>query len=220
MLEALSLDKPVLKKFLFAVEQKNAGELAALAEAGVLSEKAIALANVLLKEYKDLDTAKAALAPYLVTEEAEAAYKEFAALYETIDALGLASRVRIDFSVINHRGYYSGVVFKGYVKGVPDSVLAGGQYDRMMRKMGRRDGAIGFAVYLDAIASGKREYAAYDVDALLLKNGADAATVLSAVETLSKNGARVLAMEKIPDSLRAEKTYMIVEKEIVPYGND
>ena len=30
-------------------------------------------------------------------------------------------------------------------------VLAGGRYDRLMRKMGSEAGAIGFAVYLDAL---------------------------------------------------------------------
>jgi len=220
MLEPFSLDKPLLKQFLSAVEQKNAGALASLAESGALSEKALGLATVLLTEYRSLDVAEAALAPYLVTETAKAAYAEFSAIYKTLDSLGLASRVRIDFSVINHRGYYSGVVFKGYVKGVPDSVLAGGQYDRMMRKMGRRDGAIGFAVYLDAIASGKRETAEYDVDILLLRNGADSASVLASVEKLSADGARVLVTEKIPEGLRVGKIYVTQGKEVVLYGND
>ena len=79
----------------------------------------------------------------------------------------------------------------------------------MMRKMGRRDGAIGFAVYLDAIASGKKAQAEYDVDILLLKNGADAASVLLAVEELSESGARVLATETVPGDIRAEQTFIM-----------
>ena len=220
MIDTLSLEKPVLKQFLTAVEKKNAGELSSLAADGVLSSEALGLASVLLKEYKTLDAAKEALTPYLITEEAKTAYAEFAALYEALSALGLTKYVRIDFSVINHRGYYSGVVFKGYLKGVPDSVLAGGQYDRMMRKMGRRDGAIGFAVYLDAIASGKKAQAEYDVDILLLKNGADAASVLLAVEMLSESGARVLATETVPGDIRAEQTFIMQGKEATHYGND
>jgi len=220
MIDTLALEKPVLKQFLSAIEKKNAGELSALAKSGVLSETALGLATVLLKEYRSLDEAREALSPYLLNDEAKDAYAEFAALYEALSALGLSECVRIDFSVINHRGYYSGVVFKGYVKGVPDSVLAGGQYDRMMRKMGRRDGAIGFAVYLDAIASGKKEQAKFDVDVLLLKNGANAADVLAAVENLSKNGARVLATETVLEGLRAEKTFIMQGKEAALYGND
>mgnify|MGYP002517539953 FL=1 len=36
-----------------------------------------------------------------------------------------------DFSVSNDLGYYSGVVFQGYLPGIPASVLAGGQYDKL-----------------------------------------------------------------------------------------
>ena len=90
----------------------------------------------------------------------------------------------------------------------------------MMRKMGRRDGAIGFAVYLDAIASGARTQAAYDVDVLLLKNGADSSSVLAAVETLSKDGARVLVVDAVPEGLRAQRTFIMQGKEATLYGND
>ena len=34
---------------------------------------------------------------------------------------------------------------------LPGSVLSGGQYDTLMKKMGRKDRAIGFAVFLDML---------------------------------------------------------------------
>ena len=55
----------------------------------------------------------------------------------------------IDFSVVEDLRYYNGLAFKGYVKGVPTSVLSGGQYDNLMKKMKRSSSAIGFAVYID-----------------------------------------------------------------------
>ncbi len=220
MIDGLGLEKTAIKRFLSAVEKKNAGELSALRNEGVLTEEAIALATVLMTEYKTVKEAGEALAPYLVSEEAKDAFAEFSALYDSLDAQGLAERVRIDFSVINHRGYYSGVVFKGYVRGVPDSVLAGGQYDRMMRKMGRRDGALGFAVYLDALAALHKETAEHDADILLLKGDADAASVLCAVERLSANGERVFVADTLPEGLRVKSVYAMVGKEAVPHGND
>ena len=59
--------------------------------------------------------------------------------------------VEIDLSSAADMNYYNGVVFRGYIDGVPESVLSGGQYDVLMRKMGRKSGAIGFAVYLDLL---------------------------------------------------------------------
>ena len=57
----------------------------------------------------------------------------------------------IDFSVISDINYYNGIVFKGFLRDVPVDVLSGGQYDRLMKKMGRKSSAIGFAVDTDAL---------------------------------------------------------------------
>ena len=63
----------------------------------------------------------------------------------------LSDSVRIDFSVVSDRSYYNGVIFKGFINGVPDSVLSGGRYDKLMHRMKRNSRAVGFAVYLDAL---------------------------------------------------------------------
>jgi len=64
---------------------------------------------------------------------------------------GYGDMVRIDFSLVNDMAYYNGIVFKGYVSGIPFGVLSGGRYDGLVQKMGRKGGAIGFAVYLDML---------------------------------------------------------------------
>ena len=53
--------------------------------------------------------------------------------------------IRIDYSVAENLMYYDGIIFKGYIEGVPEAVLSGGKY-RIMNKSG-----VGFAVYLDFI---------------------------------------------------------------------
>ena len=68
---------------------------------------------------------------------------------EMLENSDAAGRILIDFSVVNDTNYYNGIVFKGFIKGLPNAVLTGGQYDRLMRRMQRKSGAIGFAVYLD-----------------------------------------------------------------------
>lgn len=64
----------------------------------------------------------------------------------------LENRVQIDFSAVSDLRYYNGIAFRGFIDGVPDSVLSGGQYDALMRRMSRRDRAIGFAVFLDRLS--------------------------------------------------------------------
>ena len=64
--------------------------------------------------------------------------------------------------------YYSGIVFKGFVDGVGESVLSGGRYDRLLARMGKCSGAIGFAVYLDLLSGLQKQKNAFDVDVLVL----------------------------------------------------
>lgn len=48
-------------------------------------------------------------------------------------------------------GYYSGIVFRGFLKNLSAGVLSGGQYDKMVEKMGKPCGAMGFAIYLNEL---------------------------------------------------------------------
>ena len=64
---------------------------------------------------------------------------------------GMEDHLFIDFTVANDMNYYNGIVFKGYINGIPESVLSGGRYDRLMEKMGRKSRAVGFAIYLDLL---------------------------------------------------------------------
>lgn len=62
-----------------------------------------------------------------------------------------SGKIRVDATLADDTKYYTGLMFRGYVPGIPDYVLAGGRYDGLLREMGRNSGAIGFAVYLDKI---------------------------------------------------------------------
>ena len=63
----------------------------------------------------------------------------------------MENKIRVDFSATGDTKYYNGIAFKGFISGVPGSVLSGGQYDHLMRRMGRRDKAVGFAVFLNML---------------------------------------------------------------------
>lgn len=61
-----------------------------------------------------------------------------------------SDEVRIDFSAVSNINYYNGIVFRGFIEGIPEAILSGGQYDSLMRLMGHGNAkALGFAVYLD-----------------------------------------------------------------------
>ena len=134
---------------------------------------------------------------------APAAVAQLSKLAQTLDALGLGGYLRIDFSVVNDMNYYNGIVFKGFVSGVPTGVLSGGQYDKLMQKMRRSASAIGFAVYLDALERFSGETETADVDTVLLyAEGTAPETLLRAVQELSAGGASVTAQRTLPEKLR------------------
>jgi len=61
-------------------------------------------------------------------------------------------KIKIDYSAVTNLNYYNGLVFRGFIEGVPESILSGGQYDGLLKLMGKKNSrAVGFAVYLDLI---------------------------------------------------------------------
>ena len=139
-----------------------------------------------------------ALIPHLTGEAEQAAVAELKALLEVLKERGYEESVRMDFSVSNDLGYYSGVVFRGYLEGIPASILSGGQYDKLPRKMGRKSRAIGFAVYADLLQERNREDNSFDVDTLILHDGTvSLSEVNRAAKAASKDGS-VLVATKAP----------------------
>ena len=84
-------------------------------------------------------------------DEMREAAAELGELIRRLDEDGCGKRICVDFSVVNSMKYYSGVVMNGYVNGIPERVLSGGRYDKLMSRMGKEAGAIGFALYLNVL---------------------------------------------------------------------
>lgn len=147
----------------------------------------------------------------LDTDAQKQALAQLKGLWKILEASGCAESVRLDFSVGNNMRYYSGVVFRGYLEGIPASVLSGGQYDKLPRKMGRKAKAIGFAMYLDLLQNRNREEDAFDVETLILHDGtADPLVLTAAAEEAAKQGT-VLVVRELPQT-RTWKQLLRFEK--------
>lgn len=134
---------------------------------------------------------------------------------------GCLEKVRIDFSVVNDMSYYSGVVFKGFINGVPESVLSGGQYDNLMKKMSRKNGAIGFAVYLDVLERLYEDNSGFDVDVVLLYDKeSKLVDVNNAVKAISGAGESVLAQKIKPDKIRYKRLMKLCDAEVKTVENN
>ena len=143
----------------------------------------------------------------MTTEAERRAVEELQSLWAILEVGGCGSCVRLDFSVGNNMRYYSGVVFRGYLEGIPQSILSGGQYDKLPQKMGRRARAIGFAIYLDLLQELYREESAFDVDTVILHDGTvDIRILADAAEEAAKEGT-VLVARELPENRKCRRVW-------------
>lgn len=194
------IDSETKKQILQYISEKNTHDLAALCEKeSIDSSVIVALVNVCgtAQEIKE----KLSAIPF--GENCRDALCEINQVADILMSLPEKDKIRFDFSIINDMNYYSGIVFKGYIKGIPTAILSGGRYDLLMSKMGKACGAIGFAVYLDFLERFMEETKEYDTDILLLYNDTDRLSeVLKTVDTLTAQGNRVLAETCVPEGLK------------------
>lgn len=197
VLDQICPDKAFQQKAIDCIKSKNTHDLTRLcAQYGVQDTQLVLLTGAYGARSKVL----AQLASMDCGQPALQELKELSAL---LDRQPWGDKVQFDFCVVNNMNYYNGIVFQGYLSGICESVLAGGQYDKLMQKLERRAGAVGFAVYLDLLEQMPAENADYDVDVLLLYDADDDKTaVAKAVAELTGQGKTVSTQKSVPQKLR------------------
>ncbi|MBO4979694.1 MAG: ATP phosphoribosyltransferase regulatory subunit [Clostridia bacterium] len=188
-------------ELLSCIENKNTGGVRALCQQYDIGPARTAFLEALTAAYGEPKEVLATLRAKTKEKKILAALEEF----ESILALcGRVEGVRlsVDFSLVSDMNYYNGLTFRGYVQGVPTSVLRGGQYDKLMEKMGKTSRAIGFAVYLDLLDRLEKK-SDYDVDVLLLvSESTPTDAILKETEALIAKGKTVSVQTKMPEKLR------------------
>ena len=202
VVDSMGLDQAGRERVFTAIGEKNVQGIAAvLNEYGVASEKSDTLCSLVSMNgdaeemLKILDGASYAC--------------EFARIIGVLRER-FGDRVRIDFSVVDDMRYYNGIVFKGFIKGIPTSVLSGGRYDSLMSLMGKKSGAIGFAVYLDLLDEFDEDDSEYDCDVFLLyKENTPIGDVAKKADELTLGGKRVRCGMTMPSGVSFKETVEI-----------
>ncbi len=200
--ESFGVDEYARKEIIKCISEKNVHELRRVCSSHGVPEDGAEIIRLLITTSGKPDEVLPRLEAAL---EGKADITPINQLKEIIKGVDedVKDMLRIDFSVVDDMKYYNGIVFKGYVEGIPSSVVSGGQYDRLMKRMKRKSGAIGFAVYLDTIERLGTSAKEYDVDTLLIYSEKDSPlTVSETVKALSVNGSSVLACKKIPEDIK------------------
>ncbi|MBR2861376.1 MAG: ATP phosphoribosyltransferase regulatory subunit [Clostridia bacterium] len=213
LLKEQGFEKETEEKVSEYISAKNSGGINKLLEKGEINETQAKIANALIVNYKNCAQVLEAVGE--VGQEAKNAFDEFCRVLDCIGDLGKSENVNINFSLANNMSYYSGIVFKGYIQGIPTGVLSGGQYDKLMKKLKKDASAVGFAVYLDGFERHKLSNPEFDADVVLIKDASvSSAEILKTVEELSKNGESVLVLDKADSKIKSRRTVDALGREI------
>ena len=152
ILDDCTSDELFKKEITPLIAKKSAHEAKALCEKyGVSAEKTEDICT-LISLYGDLDTVIPKLSALCKTEESKSALLGLKEVSDLMKNNFANEKIRFDVSVVNNMSYYDGLVFSGFLSGICEAVLSGGQYGRLLSSMGKQGDAVGFALYLDLLS--------------------------------------------------------------------
>ena len=203
LLEETGLGPAKQKEILTAVREKNVHELRAACAAQDVAPKTAESLAFLAGIYGGLKETLPAVRKLCRGSRMEKAYEELSELCSCLEECGVSGHVNLDFSIVNDMDYYNGIIFQGFINGIPSGILSGGRYDNLVHKLGKQADAIGFAVYLDLLERFATEKKEFDTDVLLIYGDGDSpAAVAAEVRRLTDGGERVMAVRTEPRDVR------------------
>lgn len=174
------------------IGEKNISELCAIEKREKIDLSSL---KELISNYGSLDK----VLPFLDSLPCKDEALQLIKIIKTLEKNGYQDKIRVDFSIISDMKYYNGIVFKGFIKSIPSSVLSGGQYDRLMKKMKKSEQAVGFAIYLDKLEGLYENTENIDANTLILYDeNSDIDAINEAVKKFSANGKSVTAQRIVP----------------------
>ncbi len=202
------------KKMTSLISDKNTHEMKRLCADMSVSDENTALLEELISYNGTPDEVLPRLKIMADKTGAQAEFTEFESVVSSLDK-ELQSKLRIDFSVVSDINYYNGIVFKGFIDKIPDSVLTGGRYDSLMQSMSRKSKAIGFAVYIDMLERFNAKEQEFDYDAVLLYSEKDGiAAVKDAAQSLRNEYGCVFTAKKLPEKATYGKLFELRNGEV------
>ncbi len=209
VIDMLEVSPNAKLKLIKLISEKNTDEINEILVQENADKTASSILNTLVKSYgkpADVLTNLKCISNDLVLNEL---IDNLASILNSVKS----SKIRLDFSEINDVNYYNGIVFKGFINGIPTSVLSGGRYDPLIKKMGYKFSAIGFAVYLDLLSELSKEPEKFDIDAVVLyTEDSDYSVLQEQLNTLRENYQSVSALKTIPKRLKIKKLYKLSGK--------
>ncbi len=210
LLESTGMPYDIREEITAYVGTKNSHEIRRVCEEGgvdaELTEKITTLASL----YGSIDKIIPLAEKLVVNDTTASAVKELKELCHILKISGQTDNINIDFSVVSDISYYNGITFRGFVENVPGSILSGGRYDNLLKKLGKNSGAVGFAVYMDLLSYLDKDSDRFDAD-ILLVYGKDtpAEEIFKVANRLRTEGNRVFVSSTKCKNIKYKKLMTI-----------
>lgn len=151
MLQSCSVGEQFRDAVLDAICSKNRAKLSRVSEKAGVDKNGESRLQSLIDVFGRLDQNIAKMRELAVNEQMQNAVKELEQVNCEVQKSSNADKVFIDFSVVNNVSYYDGIVMRGFIGGISEGVLFGGEYSRLAKRLGSISKAVGFVVYLNEL---------------------------------------------------------------------
>lgn len=186
LIEHMELTHAAKRQVFAGIHAKSGHDVAAALDSAGVQDGDRNRVLALCKLHGDFIASLSQAKDLIVCEQMAEAYSELELLGASLKGDTAANRMKLDFSVVNDLDYYNGLIFLGYIEGLPSVVLTGGRYDNLMRKMGGKNDAIGFAVSLDDLNTYFKPEKEFDFDILVTyPEDCDYTALLAAVKAVA-----------------------------------
>ena len=201
LMKLTGASETVKKELLSCISQKNLNGVETICKENSVAEDITEALLALVTSYGEPETVinalKALKAAPVICEPLNELSGIISCVNECVNA-----NIVIDFSAVNDMNYYNGIVFRGFIEGISQGVLSGGRYDKLLNKLGKNAGAIGFAVYLDLLERFGEKNVKNDVDVLILyDDNTSPKKVFDAAQKLRTENKSVICERMIPKKL-------------------
>lgn len=213
------LDKDLANELVKCISEKNTSEIKKVCAREEISSEMEKLLLAVVSTYGGYKKVLASLKKLNLPEHSRESLTELEAVCTALADNKLAKNINIDFSIVNHMAYYNGILYRGFINGLADNILAGGQYDRLLTRMGKEGKALGFGLNLDNLDFLDETSKEYDFDvALIYGDGEDISKVLAAAKFLRETGQSVLVQKQEPKAYTAKNIMRIENGEVKILG--
>ena len=209
-LESLQISTEDVYEILQYIKAKSSHELLQKAEMLGLSEKQKEKLSLITTMTGNFNTVIALAKSICVNDKMMNAISSLQDIYNTINTENC--KINLDLTLVNDNEFYDDILFSGYLKGLSLPVLSGGRYDGLMRKLGKKSNAIGFAIYLNELEQLPYKKQEYDVDiAIIASENCENKDLLKQVNNFTNKGYSVRVLNENNCNIKYKELYKFTQ---------